>query len=121
MGREPIVPYPKNAPGSFYTEDESCMACEAPCSEAPDLIAHDQQESGHHCYFKKQPETPEETERAIMACVVSCIEAVRYAGHDPEILKRFRQLRSQSSCDALTRRPGPGGQAHPLWDEEVDR
>ncbi len=120
MDSKPIVPYPKNASGPFYTEDESCMACEAPCTVAPDLIAHDEQASAHHCYFKKQPETPEEIERAIMACVVSCIEAVRYAGHDPEILERFRQLRSQRSCDALIRRPGPGGQTHPLRDEELD-
>ncbi len=49
MGHKPIEPYPKNAPGPFYTENESCMACEAPASEAPGLIAQD----GHHCYFKR--------------------------------------------------------------------
>ncbi len=56
-----------------------------------------------------------------MACVVSCIEAVRYAGHDPAILERFRQLRIASSCDALSARQGPEGQAHPLWDGDLDR
>jgi hypothetical protein len=121
MGREPIVPYPKNAPGPFYTENESCMSCDAPVTIAADLMAYDEGQSGQHCYFKRQPQTPEETERAIMAGVVSCIEAVRYAGHDQAILERFRHLKSASSCDALTWRPGPDGQAHPLWDGELDR
>ena len=122
MGREPIVPYPRNAPGPFYVEDQLCTCCEAPYLEAPTLMeADDEKGSYPHCYFKRQPETPEETEQAIMACVVSCVGAVRYGGHDPEILKRFRQLHCESACDALTARPGPCGQAHPLWDAEVDR
>ena len=120
MGREPIVPYPKNATGAFYVENECCITCEAPALEAPELMAHDEKESYPHCYFRRQPETPGEIERAIMACVVSCTRAVRYAGHDPAILERFRQLRGQSSCDALSGRRGPDGQAHPLWDGELD-
>jgi len=85
----PEPPYPKNAPGPFYVENQCCLSCDAPYSEAPDLMAHDDGEGGYHCHFRKQPETPQEVERAVMACVVSCVRAVRYAGNDPAILKRF--------------------------------
>lgn len=122
------TPYPKNAPGSFYVENQCCMTCEAPDHEAKDLMAHDE-EDGYHCYFKKQPETPEEVERAILACAVSCVRAVRYAGHDPAILDRFRELRSEDSCDVFDdlnledpRAPllPPTDHPHPLWDRDLD-
>ena len=96
----PASPYSKNAPGPFYVENQCCIACEAPYHEAPDLMAHDEP-GGYHCYFKKQPETPEEVEKAISACVVSCVWAVRSAGDDPAILERFRELRAERACDAL--------------------
>jgi hypothetical protein len=52
--------------------------------------------------FKKQPETPEEVERAVMACYVSCVRGVRYAGKDPKILKRFLELGGLEACDVLS-------------------
>jgi hypothetical protein len=55
----------------------------------------------YHCHFKKQPETTEEIERAIMACRVSCTQAVRYSGSDPAILNRLRELNSAESSDVL--------------------
>jgi hypothetical protein len=54
-------------------------------AEAPDLMAHDE-ESGH-CYFRRQPSTPEETERACRAVWVSCCGAVQYRGDDLKILE----------------------------------
>src|SRR3954470_6664149 len=102
MAQEPIQPYPKNAPGDFYVQDERCIACTAPEHEAPDLMAHEDGQGGYHCYFKRQPETPEEVERAIMACHVSCVRAVRYAGRNPKILKRFKEIGSGDSCDVLS-------------------
>jgi hypothetical protein len=102
MAHEPIPPYPKNAPGDFYVEHNCCITCEAPYHEAPDLMAHEEEGDYPHCYFKRQPETPEEVERAIMACHVSCIAAVRYAGGNPKILKRFQELGSVDSCDVLS-------------------
>jgi hypothetical protein len=150
MAAEPIRPYPMNAPGPFYVENNCCIACEAPYHEACDLMAHD--EEGGHCYFRRQPETPEEVERAIMACRVSCVRAVRYSGDDPEILRRFRDLRSIDSCDVVAsewrsavirdknwaslslkeklrmarravngkRRSPPESGPHPLFDRELD-
>ena len=108
MAHEPIPPYPKNAPGDFYVQDQCCITCEAPYHEAPDLMAHDE-EGGHHCYFKRQPETPDEVERAIRACRVSCVRAVRYSGDAPEILRRFQELGRDDSCDVLSIERREGG------------
>jgi hypothetical protein len=141
MAHEPIPPYPKNAPGDFYVENGCCLKCEALYYEAPDLMAHDEEGDDPHCYFKKQPETPEEVERAVMACYISCVRAVRYTGRNPKILKRFRELGRIDSCDTLVggvsfeggKKPNPedyvpprppappspvGG--HPLWDRDLD-
>jgi len=101
MADERYPPYSKNAPGDFYVENENCIACEAPSREAPDLIAHDGEGDYPHCYFKKQPETTEEVERAVMACRVSCVKAVRYAGKDPKVLKLFRDRDCEGSCDVI--------------------
>lgn len=45
------------------------MTCAAPHAEAPDLMCWDADPSGTnqltHCFFGRQPTTPEEVERAI--------------------------------------------------------
>src|SRR5207237_8713973 len=38
------------------------------------------------CYIKRQPESPDEVERAIMAMAVGCCGAHRYGGRDPQSL-----------------------------------
>ena len=81
--------HPLNAEGDFFVEYDTCLACDAPYSEAPELMEYDE---NMHCYFKRQPQTPEEVEHAVNAVRVSCIEAVLYKGNDPEILKRIREL-----------------------------
>ena len=86
-------PYPKNVPGPFTVNDGECVACCAPEHEAPDLMAFD--EGGGSCFFKTQPSTPEELERAINAVHVSCTGAVRYCGNDPKILVRFVELKAE--------------------------
>ncbi len=79
--------HPLNAEGDFFVEYDMCMACDAPRSEAPELMDYDE---NMHCYFKRQPQTAEELEHAINAVRVSCIEAVLYEGDDPEISKRVK-------------------------------
>jgi hypothetical protein len=88
----------RNAPGDFYVEDQCCIVCRAPEQQAPELMSHD---SGkyEHCYFKRQPQTPEETEHAIMAVRVGCCGAVRYGGSDPAIIARLSKYRSKEACD----------------------
>jgi hypothetical protein len=86
----------QNAPGPFYVIHGLCIYCTAPEAEAPDLIAHEEPE--YHCYFRKQPSTPEEMERAIRAVAVSCCGAVRYGGNDPDILQRIKEWNPEA-CD----------------------
>jgi hypothetical protein len=87
--------HPLNAPGDFYVLNEMCIACTAPEHEAPELMAHEETTKCHyHCYFKRQPQTADETERAIRAVFVGCCGSVRYGGRDPEILARFAALRA---------------------------
>jgi len=91
---------PINAPGPFYTEADSCIACCLPEGEAPDLIGFhegDGPETG--CFFKKQPETPEELVRAFRAMYVNCVATLRYAGRDQAILHRLHELGMEGQCD----------------------
>lgn len=108
----PLAPHPNNAPGPFYVENDMCISCAAPEAEAPDLMGHVKED--YHCYFKKQPSTPEELNRAINAVAVSCCKAVRYGGTDPAILQRLAELCSVDSCDAL--QPSEGGDMATIID-----
>jgi hypothetical protein len=85
--------FPKNVPGPFYVGNDECIICLAPEHEAPDLMGFD--EEAKHCYFKKQPATPEELDRAARAVWVSCCGAVRYSGSDPVVLKRIAEVEAE--------------------------
>jgi len=92
--------YPLNAPGDFYVEDGMCIACLAPEHAAPDLMSHHSDDArGYHCYFRRQPETPAERERAVRAVEVGCCGAVRYGDRDPQIIHRLRARRDLDACD----------------------
>jgi len=95
-------PHPQNAPGPFYVVNTECITCGAPHVVAPDLIAWELDSQGGevHCYFKKQPETPDEVDRAIRAIDTSCCGALVYAGSDAEII---RKLRRAGCGDAIVR------------------
>jgi hypothetical protein len=51
------------------------------------------------CFFKEQPRTKEQIDKAIEILKVSCIDAIRYRGKDPEILKRLKDLGLERLCD----------------------
>jgi hypothetical protein len=87
-----------NSQGDFYVENGVCIFCGAPRAEAPDLIDHSKSDY-EHCYFKKQPQTDDEIERAIKAIAVSCISGLRYGGTDEKILKRLYELGESAQCD----------------------
>jgi hypothetical protein len=93
-------PHPLNAPGPFYVEHHLCINCMLPVAQAPDLMAFHDGDGEHHCYFKRQPRTSEETEQAIAAIGVNCCGAIRYAGCDPSILRKLADLDREDHCDA---------------------
>jgi hypothetical protein len=104
----------KNVPGPFYTTGD-CLACDAPESEAPDLLAPLIGDNGD-TYFVRQPTTPDEIERACRALEVCCVAALRYGGTDPNIIRRLGN--EPDYCDRLL----PGGPIpRPDWLAEERR
>lgn len=98
---QPADRHPDNVAGDFYVECDACISCEAPYHEAPDLMGRPGSSANNiGCFFRKQPTTPEEFDRACWAVIVSCVEAVRYAGKDPEIRRRLYNSGAYFSCDA---------------------
>ncbi len=99
-----------NVPGPFYVVAGECLTCCLPEEEAPDLIGFRDDGEGQYdfgCFFKKQPETPEELNRAFRAMSVNCVATLRYSGTDPAILSSLRALGMDGQCDF----PLPGASA----------
>lgn len=62
-----------NVDGKYYVDD-SCIACDACCIEAPRFFVMNDDEG--HAYVQLQPQTPEdieEAENALAACPVEAI------------------------------------------------
>jgi hypothetical protein len=89
-----FTPHPKSAPGSFYVVKGECLACGVPHVVAPDLVGWTDEKLSH-CFWKKQPETPAELERAIAVLEVQELDCHRYAGTDPAVVNRV----SSTLCD----------------------
>ena len=95
--------YPLNAEGPFYVENNACITCSVWETIVPDLMVYDERDGRpEHCYFKRQPQTPDEIERAIEAIYYSEIQGLRYAGNDPEILRRLIDKGCAECCDVLS-------------------
>jgi hypothetical protein len=101
MEEEIPVRFEKNVAGDFYTTGE-CLACDAPESEARDLLAP-LEDDNFDTYFVKQPETAAEIERACRALEVCCVAALRYGGTNPDVIRRLGN--DPIYCDHLL----PGG------------
>ena len=82
---------PPEVPGDWVVDHETCMACGAPPVEAPDLM-HLGTGPYPQCYFKKQPESPEEVDQACRAAWASCCDQVQYVGDDPAIHRRMSEI-----------------------------
>lgn len=91
---------PENAPGDFYVEADTCLTCCMPHREAPELM-NDCTEDFRECYFRRQPQTPEEVERAIRAIGASDLACVRYGGSDQAIIRRLHEIGRADCCDQL--------------------
>jgi hypothetical protein len=92
-----------NAPGPFYVQCDECIICGAPESVAPDLIGFYKDPSGtnarSHCYFKKQPETPAEFDRAVKAVSANRCGSYHYAGADSAVKQELRQAGCEWAID----------------------
>jgi len=51
------------------------------------------------CYFRRQPQTPDEVVQAMNAICVSEVCALRYGGRDPEIIRQVGPGQSDYSLD----------------------
>ncbi len=92
-----IKRHPQSVPGDFYVEQGCCTACGVPEVIAPDLVEHTA-ERYWHCYWKKQPETSEELDRAIEILHTQELGCHRYGGTDPAIIERL----PAECCDAVS-------------------
>jgi len=91
-----VRPHPENAAGPFYVEDGCCTACGVPEAIAPELFAWD---GNSHCFVKRQPVTPSETDKALQVVAHAELSCIRYRGLDPEVLVRFAELGEPGLCD----------------------
>lgn len=89
---------PENAPGDFYVQAGCCMRCCLPHGEAGELM-NDPSVEFEECYFRRQPETPDEVENVIRAIWVSEVACLRYGGVDQTIIRRIHELGRGECCD----------------------
>lgn len=89
---------PQNAPGDFYVQSGLCTRCCLPHGEAPELL-NDEKQDFRECFFRRQPQTPEEVDSAIRALWVSEMCALRYAGTNPEVIAQLRARGCGHLCD----------------------
>src|SRR5687767_12841717 len=89
--------FPKNAPGPFYTLGDvgsdgkwsgQCLACTLPETQAPTLLAP-LDDGNSDTYFVRQPESDDEIHQACNAAETCCVDAIRYGGKDPKIIRRL--------------------------------
>jgi hypothetical protein len=94
--------HPRNAVGDFFVEEGACVACMLPHEVAPDLMGFTSTPpSSGHCFFARQPASGAEVAEAVEAVVVSCCQALRYAGTDPATLEALASRGAGHQCDAL--------------------
>jgi len=95
----------QNVDGPFYVVNGECMSCGAPEMHAAKLMSHD---AHGHCFFTRQPTSPQETNEAIESTWASCCGALRYGGADDGILIRLAELGLAEQCDLhLKEEPQP--------------
>ncbi len=90
--------HPKNVDGPFYSLAEfsgkdshsECLDCDIPQGEARNLIQSLDGENGD-TYFIKKPTSEKELQEAIASTEVCCVDAIRYGGNDPKIIKQMHQ------------------------------
>ena len=96
--------FPKNAEGDFYTTGD-CLSCGVPEELAPECLAplDDPDNELGETYFLRQPATPSEVRKVCAAAKSCCVDSIRYAGTDKEILQLLDN--DPNFCDFPKGRP----------------
>jgi len=96
---------PSAAESPFYIDQIECVACGACEAVAPDLVDHETDPASSGTYFfKRQPETPGEIDRAIQAINGCCVACIYYRGDNPAIR---RQISSDFATPTCCSHPRP--------------
>ena len=90
----------ENVPGDFYVEDGCCLTCAVPFTVAPDLFAWTKK-GNEQCIVCKQPSTPEELDRMLLAFEVADMGCIRYKGIQRTVQMRLVEAREGKQCDDL--------------------
>jgi hypothetical protein len=91
--------YHLNVSGPFYVEDGCCLASCIAVAEAPDLLELDRTQN--HCYFKRQPQTPEEVKDVLRTMKFAEADCLRYEGTDNAILRKLAEMHLAFDSDVL--------------------
>ena len=105
---KPALRVEKNAPGPFFVRANECMICRQCVYEAPELMDSGDEMGDPSSYFTRQPETPEEIQRALFAMKACCVAAVGYEGDDPAILARLAEWEAEEELRLQARRRAAG-------------
>jgi hypothetical protein len=83
----------------FYVQEECCTSCGVPQSIAPELVGwrRDDGEITEQCYWIRQPANADELTAVVKIIHAQELGCHRYAGNDPEILRRL----PAQECDVI--------------------
>ncbi|MEO0588258.1 MAG: ferredoxin [Planctomycetota bacterium] len=88
--------------GGFYVRTDICTGCGLVHDMAPSIMGWDKRQEYPICRFKHQPSSPAEVDEAIQAAQVSEVQAIRYGGSDPEVIRKMQEAGCAGCCDQLT-------------------
>ena len=79
--------------GPFYVIKDQCIICDLPPTVASKCIRMKSgvEDCEKYCFVHKQPVSEEELEQMFDAMSGSCVQAIRYCGDDPSILRRLKK------------------------------
>jgi hypothetical protein len=81
-------------------EDGCCVTCGVPEDVAPDIFGWTEKSEFSQCVVKRQPVTPDELTRTLLAVADGEMECIRYRGRDLEIQTRLVEMGEAAQCDA---------------------
>lgn len=81
--------------GDWRVDGECCLDCGVPWDVAPDLF----ERGPRGCHLMRAPQTPEGIAAMVHVMWGQDLGCIRYAGHDPALLRRLGEAGAGESCD----------------------